>query len=202
MKTINIPDSEPIQKIIFLDFDGVVNNIIWFKDKDGNIKSDYNFPSSLKVNDFQSICWVNELCHQTKADIVISSCWRGKHNHIPNYSAELCLRNAGLADDIKVIGETPILQSRHCRGREIYKWFNINNINPKKIKFVILDDDKDMKPFMHNLVQCKNYHGFGVYEFSIAREMLGDSYNYYTNKINRIYNRIENIIKNIIRKFK
>ena len=46
-----------LNKVIFLDYDGVVNTPMW--NEDGSI--DYNYPSNRKVHNFQAIMWLNNL---------------------------------------------------------------------------------------------------------------------------------------------
>ena len=60
-------------KVVFLDFDGVVNISMW--DPMGE-KCNFNHPTDGKVNDFQAICWLNELCKKTDAKIVLTTSWK------------------------------------------------------------------------------------------------------------------------------
>lgn len=72
-------------KIIFLDYDGVVNTL-WFDDING--EPNFNFPSDDKVNNTQAIAWLNKLCKETGAKIVVTSTWRMSENY------KECLYNA------------------------------------------------------------------------------------------------------------
>ena len=45
-------------KVIFLDYDGVVNTI-WFQDVNG--EPNFNFGKSAQVNNTQAIAWLNKL---------------------------------------------------------------------------------------------------------------------------------------------
>lgn len=64
-------------KIIFLDYDGVVNNLI-FHTIDG--EPDFYADKSIdhqyrdyKVNDFQAVAWLNKICREFNCKIVVSS---------------------------------------------------------------------------------------------------------------------------------
>lgn len=142
--------------IIFLDYDGVVNNIIWmYYPRDKKFKARYGFPSDGFVNNYQAICWLNELYKNFKYDIVVSSTWRFHNNY------KYCLYNGGLNKNICILGCTPRIDSG-CRGDEIKKWIKDNNF---KGKFIILDDDNDMGEYMENLVQCDTLLGFTIKEY-------------------------------------
>ena len=169
------------KKILFLDFDGVVNTIYF----DENGKGDYGSPSDNKVNNWQAICWLNELYEKVPYSIVVTSCWR-----IGRTNKELTdiLYNSGLNKDIEILGKTVQLNSHkrdYCfnifghwftkhttRGREIDYWINsFNNLPddlPIKDKhtiddFIILDDDADMWKYKKHLIKTTQ-NGFGVVE--------------------------------------
>ena len=57
-------------KIIFLDYDGVVNNLVFF-DVNGEPTFSYVEPDGEKtidrqVNDFQAMAWLNKICREFK----------------------------------------------------------------------------------------------------------------------------------------
>ncbi len=58
--------------ILFLDYDGVVNTPYWVK-KDDEVKCLVNLPSDGFVNNYQAICWLNELYRKAPFDIVVTS---------------------------------------------------------------------------------------------------------------------------------
>ena len=97
-------------RVVFLDYDGVVNNIVW--DAEGK-RADYGSASSKKVNDFQAVQWVSEFCEKFGYDIVVSSTWR-----LWEWYKE-ALINGGLRDGINIVGCTPVLY-KHSRGDERY----------------------------------------------------------------------------------
>jgi hypothetical protein len=127
-------------KIIFLDFDGVVNA--------------FNEPESLRKLSEACVEMLNLLVEKTDADIVITSTWRILHS-----MADLrqILINAGFKFPYKVIGKTP---RGGRRGTEIEEWLKAF---PKEIElFVILDDDSDMEPFMDRLIRTNSDTGLTI----------------------------------------
>ena len=113
--------------VLFLDYDGVVNNIIW--DSEGK-RATYGWPRDGKVNDFQAVQWIAKLCSQYNFKIVVSSSWRKHENYIE------CLYNGGLPKSIEVIGRTC---NKQTRSHEIVDWLVTTDYNVKD--FIIIDDD-------------------------------------------------------------
>ena len=67
--------------------------------------------------------WLNKLCKETGAKIVISSTWRFCERE-GEPTTEDCLRNSGLLPEIEIIGKTPRLGYGSCREMKyllIYK---------------------------------------------------------------------------------
>ena len=147
-------------KLIFLDYDGVVNNLIFF-DINGEPTFGYVGPEGEKpidrqVNDFQAIAWLNKICREFDCKVIVTSTWRGRDDY-----AE-CLYRAGFNGE--VIGRTPRLGTR--RGKEIEQWWYENtNLEYKGLDFIILDDDADMEPYMEHLIQTNTYRGLGYEEY-------------------------------------
>ena len=119
--------------VLFLDYDGVVNTIIW---NENGTKADYNHSYHGKVNNFQAVQWLSEACQKFHYDIVVTSTWRWD----PNYKE--CLINGGLRDGIEILGRTPDLDGQP-RGAEIKKYIEEH---PEIKYYVIIDDDSDMLP--------------------------------------------------------
>ena len=161
--------------LIFLDIDGVVNtlqiNTSPYPTDRGNINRE-GFYYDLcditddRVSNTQAVMWLNKLCKETKAKIVISSSWRLFERK--GHTVEKCLRNSGLLPDIDIIGATPHLSGER-RGIEIQQWVDDNNFTGD---FVILDDDKDMEHLIDHLVWCNTHVGFGYQEYSKSLEVL------------------------------
>ena len=159
-------------KLIFLDYDGVVNNLI-FHTIDGEPDFYYrplNEYSGLdrQVNDFQAVAWLNKICREFNCKVVVTSTWRGRDDY-----AE-CLYRAGFKGEI--IGRTPWLGTK--RGKEIFVWLNKEenqNIVKDIDDFIILDDDADMEMYMPHLIQTNTYRGLGFEEYQkICKRWEGD----------------------------
>ena len=163
-------------KIIFLDIDGVLNTLMVdtepFSSSRGQILRDkfyykLNMPNDLEVSNRQAVMWLNKLCIETNAKIVITSTWRMGVDGLEN--TKKALYNSGLIKDVEIIDATPILQEpkdMNIRGHEIQMWLdkhqNIDN-------YVILDDDVDMlENQLNHLVQVNTYYGFGFPDYEKA----------------------------------
>jgi hypothetical protein len=117
-------------KVVFLDIDGVLNNL-------GSVLA-YGNPS--KYLDMVSVRLVERLCKHTEAKIVISSSWRIGRT-VEQLKNELdSLMAHRIAD--RIIGRTGDGYNGH-RGRQIKEWIEVN---APDCTFVILDDDSDMLP--------------------------------------------------------
>lgn len=113
-------------RVVFLDIDGVLNNIA----------------SAAEGVDIipEKVILVRQLCKATDAHIVISSTWRIIHSL--EFLREMLYRT-GLKCGSKygqVIDVTPDSTKGH-RGTEIQQWLDEH---PEVTDFVILDDDSDM----------------------------------------------------------
>ena len=149
--------------VIFLDIDGVVNTLQiydevqpFFKkdsrsmiDRDGYYYDLCDYDDG-RVSNRQAVLWLNHICKENNAKIVISSSWR-----IGHYEDTIkCLRNTGLDKDIEIIGKTPVFWKKK-RGDEIKAFLKEH---PEITDFVILDDDADMCSLKKHLVQT-DVHG-------------------------------------------
>lgn len=144
-----------MSRVVFLDYDGVVNTPMW--DTDGK-RCRYNFPDDNKVNNFQCVQWVSEFCEQYGYSIVVSSTWRMDANYID------CLRNGGLRPDVDVIGATPVHRHDHAsRGEEIRAWL----ADHTDVEYFLIfdDEDDDLQDLESHLVLCDPNVGFGLAEY-------------------------------------
>ena len=121
-------------RIIFLDYDGVVNNYLWGKYyseycDEPYFHCAYAFPKDNFVNNKQALYWLNALYECYPYDIVVTSTWR----EYPNYKE--CLYNGGLNSKIKIIDK---IDSGNDREGLILKWVKDNNFNGT---YVVLDDE-------------------------------------------------------------
>lgn len=148
--------------VVFLDFDGVINIPYWYKDKNGEWRTKYNYPSDGCVNHFQAIQWVSHFCQKHGYDIVISSTWRMCEND--EFNCTQCLYDSGLRKDIKILGKTPYLSGKH-RGDEISQYLSEH---PEIDHYLIFDDDSDMTVHMDKLVKCDCVVGFTLNQYNYA----------------------------------
>jgi hypothetical protein len=118
---------ETCEKLIFLDFDGVITTF-----------------DSLYSLDKEKLDLLGKIIDTTDCWLVISSSWREYDlpSTIESLSDEKKLFNNGMKFPFcdRIIGVTD--RSIHrIRGREIAKWIKDNDY---KGKYIILDDDDDM----------------------------------------------------------
>lgn len=154
-----------MSRVVFLDYDGVVNRKMW-ELVDGKYVCRFGYPEDGKVNDSQAVQWVSEFCEKYGYDIVVTSTWR-KYPQWDN-----CLRAAGLRDNIKILGATS-LPARN-RAEEIWDYLNQN---PQIESYVIFDDKKSLveidtverenvpADLASHVVLCKTELGFGEKEY-------------------------------------
>jgi hypothetical protein len=136
-------------KIIFLDFDGVLNHEKFYKERfeKRHEEGAMSYPNS--EIDPLSVSNLNELISETGAKVVISSTWR----HSGLEYCQTALEFHGFKGEI--IDVTPDLRSENClRGNEILKWVKDNeeSVGPyyNFTEYVILDDDSDMLYWQRN----------------------------------------------------
>jgi hypothetical protein len=151
-------------KVIFLDFDGVLNHLDHFRATSGKRSSE------AEGLDIECVKRLNRIIEATGAKVCVSSTWRlGK---------TLC----GLRDILndrgfvgKVVGKTPELRgvspagTPQERGDEIQRWINDWTRPTRGVdSFVILDDDSDMAHLKHLLVQT-SFHDGGLLDCHVER---------------------------------
>lgn len=158
-------------KIIFLDFDGVISTPMW--DAEG-LKCSFSSSADGKVNDFQAICWLNQLCKRTNAKIVLSTSWKDYKSI--DFLREL-LYNSGLKRHIEIIGKTPQIRTEDCsKDRTIEIETYLKEHEKDNIEsLVILDDDKIYEPLEKYWVKCITEYGFKEPEFRKALKILNAS---------------------------
>jgi hypothetical protein len=158
-------------KIVFLDFDGVLNHtefLMQCRKKDIPWGRDHIVPAAVKL--------VDDLCARTGAKVVISSTWRipvtpghrmgivgkTKADTLPVLRAWL----AGHGLRAEVIDATPDHAQGTVawwieRGLEIEDWLNAHHKSGGEVVegFVILDDLDNMEPHLGRLVQTDDEIG-------------------------------------------
>ena len=143
------------KKILFLDFDGVINSVrsaTAFGGFPWNVKRE-----SLKLFDPVGIALIKKVCDKTGCKIVLSSTWR------------MCFTCKELSEalDLPIIDATPRLHK--SRGYEIGEWL----IKNKPEVFAIIDDDGDvLKKQLPFFVKTNNKNGVMFEDYLRLLEIL------------------------------
>lgn len=163
-------------KVIFLDIDGVMNNIFSLHRSrfylDFEIINDDNEVESV-TDDF---CWVsmrvlNNIIESTEAKVVLSSTWRLFHS---KNEMNQILKHYGFKGEL--IDFTPKLPYDKVnnkypeRGLEIQKWLDECESNIEN--FVILDDDSDMAHLIDKLIKTDCHFGLNHTHEELVIQML------------------------------
>jgi hypothetical protein len=118
-------------KVIFLDFDGVLNSEASFRYE--LRRKNNRVPDSLSDVCCSNLQYI--LDQDADVKLVISSTWRKMHTmeELRNFLSGRFINPS------KIIGKTPSVFSGH-RGHEIKLWLEEN---PNVTKYVVIDDDDD-----------------------------------------------------------
>lgn len=151
-----------MNKIIFLDIDGVLNSQktfidnhkwkkIFVKIKTNNIE-DIVTREMLDI-DLDKVFMLRDICNLTGAKIVISSCWR-------NLTYYILVEEKLISLGLPIIGTTPYIDNN--RGEEIRKYLEENKVD----NFIILDDDifKDFYELENYLIKTSFYEDGLTYD--------------------------------------
>jgi hypothetical protein len=134
-------------KVLFLDIDGVLNSDNWYN---YHTESPSMGPLGdlMECIDPRAISMVNRIVDYTNCVLVLISSWRCVH---PITLINRALSERGL--NCYLFGATPSLGK--TRGYEIGAWLDLWPRMPES--WAILDDDKDMDPYMDHLVVQTTY---------------------------------------------
>ena len=157
-----------MNKIIFLDIDGVLNSQNTFGDnheyskffvKYMNGSIDDEMVYTMLDIDLDKVFMLRDICNLTGDKVVVSSSWRRLKKY---FLFEEKLTSLG----IPIVGVTPYINSN--RGDEIRKYLEENEVDD----FVILDDDifKDFNELENYLVKTSFYED-GLTD-EISREVV------------------------------
>lgn len=150
-------------KIVFLDFDGVLNSM-----------ADFNFKTTSSLFDAPYIARLNAIVVQSGAKVVISSSWRV--NHSLDELRKL-LHAAGFQGD--VIDCTPIFQYDTVQGlcdigeirsAEIRAWMDAH---PVPIASFVVLDDLELSPLAEYQVLTDMVEGLRDHHIEQALAILG-----------------------------
>lgn len=123
-------------KVIFLDMDGVINSIAYWKQRNVVASHRSVFDRHLDEIDPVALSRLNTLVEKSDAKLVLSSSWRETHSC---KEIELMFLEIGWRQTtVPFIGATPYLRGK--RGEEVDHWLE-RNTSVKQ--YVILDDDSD-----------------------------------------------------------
>ncbi len=144
-----------MKRIIFLDIDGVLNCQLFFTER-------HDKGGSYVENNIcrERIGWLNELCTDINAEVVITSTWR-----LGRTLEELQDLLKEVGGTFQVIGKTPDLRGDdYLRGNEILTWIKSNEALCGPYydyhDYAIIDDDSDMLYWQRNhFFQTDTYSG-------------------------------------------
>lgn len=156
-----------MSKVIFLDYDGVLNN------QDYLCLSDYPIKREIKgyEADFDPyrVNLLKQACDSTDAVVVVMSSWRF------NKDAREYLMKRG----IPIIGVTPYLENDN-RGVEVQQWLDEHSAVEK---YVLLDDDKSgytEEQLKHLVYTSNGVNGLGLEPSDVEKitKLLGEGDSY------------------------
>lgn len=131
-------------KVVFLDFDGVLNNQDWMHTVTDDRRAK-GFPQQAWLDrDMQEldpgrVRLMSNFCLQESASIVVSSSWR---KLMTEQNLRDVLWATGIDISVPIIGVTPSAPNGF-RGAEVVMWLDEHAVNCNVTKCVIFDDDGD-----------------------------------------------------------
>lgn len=146
-------------KVIFLDYDGVLNTPKEWGNHLRNPKGSFNR---------RCVANLNILIDKTDAHVVVSSTWRLTYG-VKALAALLVENGFEYPDKFDAI--TPILRGEK-RGKEIQLYLDAH---PEITSFVILDDDADMLHLIDKLVKTDYNKGLSYTNVEQAIKLLEGS---------------------------
>ena len=155
-------------RVIFLDFDGVLNSAEWmkgFQERNPNLFL-HSFERTLKELNPQQVQMMSKFAEEMDASVVISSSWRILHP----LGELIAILTANGWGETPIIGMTPRVHSGF-RGDEVNLWLAENTFRGKVENHVIFDDDGDFHPDQP-LVQTDWEQGLQECHIEHARTIL------------------------------
>lgn len=143
--------------IVFLDIDGVLNSMTYFKSRGKGKRDNHD------EIDESRLPFLKQIIDQTNAHVVLSSTWRQlddeKHTEC-NAMYKYLIDTLGKYN-IKIMSKTPIIHMN--RPFEIKTWIE-NRIDKDEITFVSLDDDFDKE----------HYEEYGIGDCLVKTSFYGE----------------------------
>ncbi len=153
-------------KVIFLDFDGVMNSVgSMIYNNRMKLLGLSDTPTHESFDPIASSNLQYILEELSDVQIVVSSTWR-KYKNLEALK-KIFETNRILPD--RMIGTTPVDSDRY-RGKEIHMYLKDH---PEVTEFVIIDDDTDMEPYMDRLVKTDCRNGLTFTDAEKVIEMFG-----------------------------
>jgi len=148
-----------VQRVVFLDFDGVLNSRGFF---DGMGLDERSVDDLRRRLDPLLVARVQRLCAMSGACVVVSSSWRLRCK-LPRLKRALAER--GL--EARVVGTTPCVPGA-ARGAEVARWLERHPVDG----IVVLDDEEDMEGLSPWLVRTRFLTGITDDDVRLAAEVL------------------------------
>ena len=150
---------------VFLDIDGVLATEATWDDWVASKNRD----DAARHRLLDPICvgWVQRLCDELSAQVVVSSSWR---RLMALEELVAVLARGGLA--VNVVGATPV-RDDFDRGAEIADWMATNEVEAHQV--LILEDAEEVYPLEHRVVRpwfCGDDAGFRAPQYEEALRLL------------------------------
>ena len=160
-------------RIVFLDFDGVLNSHQYMRGH-----GTATMPDGVTGLDPAAVVRLNRLVEDGAADVVVSSSWRhGRTVHELRY----LLHTAGFSGC--VVGKTPDCAHKPegglwhgaMRGNEVQSWLDLAPLYDVEVaSFVIIDDDSDMAHLADRHIKTPFETGLTDEHVDLAIKMLSE----------------------------
>lgn len=180
---VSILERTMILNIIFLDIDGVLNSMAYFKSLGPKSQRGHKHD---EISDFH-LQKLSEIYHSVDdCKIVLSSTWRQLSYNMENnvcYGMYMYLVEELKRYDMEIYDQTPYIYND--RPFEIYTWIRNNVIDINNLHYCILDDDYHISKYkkynLHDhLVEtryfCNEIYDGGLqdYHVELAKRILTD----------------------------
>jgi len=159
-------DPATVQKILFLDFDGVINsNRTCFAFG----KYPHKLPEDAAFFDHVALTMIRRLCERGNIEIVVSSTWRLDH------SVEIMKSSLRLP----IISATPEGDGKEScqRGVLINEWLQANPVSEGKTRTYAILDDLEESEFLpdqrSNFVRVDSWDGFSYLNLRTLASKFG-----------------------------